>query len=229
MKNLGHIWIVLILSSCELFTAPDETLNPQTGEVTQISFPDLTLKAPNPYIFIAGEEEYIEPGAAATLGPEDISDQIVISGEVDSNVPGLYEIEYAVSVINDLGNASTVTDIRNVVVLYEDLSDVDLSGNYQSTGDFFGPETSEQLMTVTKVADGHFTASDIMGFPDADQPGTIFYLGQGVGKLARVQAANSIFGLTIIGDVAVVPGSELIIDLSFPDIMFGFQAPWIKE
>ncbi len=228
MKYSRYIPIAIVLSGCELFIAPDDTLNPQTGEVTQISYPNLVLKGPDPYIFIAGEDEYIEPGASATLGPEDISDEIVISGQVNSNVPGLYEVEYAVSVINELGNPSTVLDFRNVVVLFEDVSDVDLSGTYQSTGDFFGPETSEQLMKITKVANGHFAATDVMAFPDADQAGTIFYLGQGVSKLATIPASSSIFGLIITGDITI-SDPELIINLWFPEIQFGIPAPWTKQ
>src|SRR5699024_5665893 len=86
------------------------TVEEETEE--DITEPVITLNGDNPMELEVGET-YQEPGATAEDDVDgDISDNIEISGEVDTEEPGEYEITY--TVVNEAGNEVTVT--RTVIV-----------------------------------------------------------------------------------------------------------------
>jgi len=157
MKLTYRLFALFVLAvaftGCEYFKAPETTLNVQTGE---IKFPAIALNGEQLITFEAGTGEYVEEGAVATLGAEDISEDIVITGTVDSNTPGVYAINYFVETINSLGQPSTAQVNRLVLVTSEDLTDVDLSGPYQGSG--FG----NQVATVTKLQTGWYHIDKIL-------------------------------------------------------------------
>src|SRR5699024_907292 len=75
--------------------------------------PVITLNGDNPIELEVGEE-YAEPGATAEDDVDgDVTDFIQISGEVNTNEPGEYEVVYTVS--DAAGNKTTETRIVNVV------------------------------------------------------------------------------------------------------------------
>src|SRR5699024_8442232 len=87
------------------------TVEVEEEEVDEVA-PEITLNGDNPMELEVGET-YQEPGATAEDGVDgDISDNIEISGEVDTEEPGEYEITY--TVVNEAGNEVTVT--RTVIV-----------------------------------------------------------------------------------------------------------------
>ena len=208
------------------FEPTEDTLNPQTGV---IKYPSISLNGDNPVIFVAGEGDYTEQGAIATLGVDDISGQMTITGSVDSNVPGLYIIEYSVSTINSIGTESEVTEFRSIAVLHEDVSDVDLSGNYTSTSSFFGPDSQGQKMTISKVDNAYYFATDIFTLPDTDVPGFFFFLGQNEGVLETIPTANSAIGFRIEGQMQITPDSLVVFNLDLPEIGFSVSLSWEIE
>ena len=157
MKYISKLIIVVVLAlfftGCEYFKAPETTLNVQTGE---IKFPAIALNGDPLITFEVGTGTYEEQGAIASLGAEDISEDIVITGSVDSNTPGVYAINYLVSTINSLGQPGNATVNRFVLVTSEDLTDVDLSGLYQGSG--FGT----QIATVTKLSTGWYHIDKVL-------------------------------------------------------------------
>ena len=78
------------------------------------SHPTMTLKGESKVTLEAGSE-YSDQGAAATdVGDGDLSEAIKVSGEVDSNKPGTYELKYDVK---DSAGNEAVTITRTVVVV----------------------------------------------------------------------------------------------------------------
>ncbi len=123
-----------------------------------IRYPSITLNEGDAYTVIAGGGTFEDPGAVALLGEEDISDEIIVDGNVDTSTPGVYPVNYTVSVENEIGEQSTVTETRFVIVTSEDISDVDLSGDYIGTGFSANPAT----VHVTKLADGWYNIPDVL-------------------------------------------------------------------
>lgn len=156
MKTLIKIFYVIplacVISACERDLASEGIAE------GIIRYPAITLNEGEAFTVVAGGGEFEDPGAVALLGEDDISDQIVVTGEVDTSTPGVYPINYTVSVENEIGEQSTVTETRFVIVTSEDLSDVDLSGDYIGTGFAANPIT----VHVTKLADGWYNIPDVL-------------------------------------------------------------------
>jgi hypothetical protein len=99
-------------------------------------------------------------GAVALLGTDDISGEIQIEGAdaIDTSTPGIYPVNYSVTITTELGEESTVTQTRYVLVTSEDVSGVDLSGEYIGTGFSANPST----VTVTKLGNGWYSIPDVL-------------------------------------------------------------------
>lgn len=75
--------------------------------------PELTLNGPT-HLEIKSKDDYEEAGATATDGIfGDLSDQIVIEGEVDSGIPGEYELLYYV--VNEADQSATARRIVTII------------------------------------------------------------------------------------------------------------------
>jgi hypothetical protein len=152
MKYLKYTFIILglgLLASCEYIESPDSTANVSSGFIT---FPALTLEGES-FILLNVGASYEDPGYTATLGVDDITDQVDVTGDaVDTGKPGYYVVRYSVSTTNELGNDQTVTVLREIIVQGGDVDDLDLSGQYQGAG--FG----SSIVTVAKIGRGLYTA-----------------------------------------------------------------------
>jgi len=106
---------------------------------------------------------YIELGYSASEEGEDVTDAISVSGSVDSQNPGLYELEY--SFTNKDGFASSVT--RTVAVCDQSIT-TDISGSYilqrgsyrNYNGDIV--PFDGYTVRVTKAAPGIFYVNDML-------------------------------------------------------------------
>jgi hypothetical protein len=116
--------------SCEYFQTQDVTADVQEGFIT---FPSLGLLGANQLAINVGEA-FEDPGFEATLGQEDVADRVEVTGTVDATTPGVYPINYSLSVTNELDELSTVTATRFVSVVNEEIDEVDLSGVYTGDG-----------------------------------------------------------------------------------------------
>jgi hypothetical protein len=125
-----------------------------------IRFPSITLNQGASLVLVQNQDSYVELGATALLGADDISNELLIEGveDVDISTPGVYPVTYSVTVTNELGTQSTVSQVRYVVVATEDVSTIDLSGNYIGTGFSANPAT----MAVTKIGDGLYSIPDVL-------------------------------------------------------------------
>ena len=81
--------------------------------VTRITYyPILTIEGESSMLVDKGTA-YVEPGYAAELNGNDVTDEVVVSSNVDVNTSGIYAVTY--SIANEDGFSSTVT--REVIVL----------------------------------------------------------------------------------------------------------------
>ncbi|MEI3612307.1 immunoglobulin-like domain-containing protein [Pseudogracilibacillus sp. SO30301A] len=109
-------------------TAGNEAKEIRIVNVVDKTAPVITLKGDNPLELEVGQE-YVEPGATATDNVDgDVTELIKISGEVNTEEPGEYEVVYTVS--DAAGNRATETRIVHVVET-EDPGD----GNGEDPGD----------------------------------------------------------------------------------------------
>lgn len=96
---------------------PDEDLTIASIPIDHEA-PVITLKGDNPVIVEQGDP-YVEPGATATDNIDgDLTDQIEISGDVDTSKIGTYTVTYTVS--DSVGNVTTVERTVNVVEPFGD-------------------------------------------------------------------------------------------------------------
>lgn len=151
--------------------------------------------------------EYTEEGCTATLRGEDCTDKINISGEVDTNTPGLYYITYSYTNVDGY-----YTSIQRTVAVCDPSITTDLSGSYlvaegtnRATINVETGEVTAKVafsgygITITKLAPGLFSVSDFMGGYYAQRAG----YGSSYAMQANIQllADNSIGLLT-----SYVPG-----------------------
>ena len=155
MKLLKYTFVFLVFGmmySCELVESPNDTENVSEGFIT---FPALTLEGSS-FILLDVGGDYSDPGYKASLGTDDITDQVVVSGDVDPNTPGLYPVNYSVETTNELGNDQTVVVTRSILVQDPAVEAVDLSGSYQGSG--FGSD----IATVVKTGLGQYTCDKLL-------------------------------------------------------------------
>lgn len=150
MKNIKYLFFILLavaVSSCEYFESPDETVAVRKGFIT---YPAITLNG-DQYVTVQAGSDYEDPGVVATLGTEDISGDVLVTGEVDPNTPGMYVLTYSVSIVNELDEEASVSQQRYVAVISESVKDLDLSGTYNGDGTAVAG-TWTQMGTVTPVS-----------------------------------------------------------------------------
>jgi hypothetical protein len=126
MKKLMMLLLspMLFLAACNKepdFTYPEGTV----GSSKIIYYPTIAIKGERLIIIDQGTP-YTDSGAVAELNGESV--EPVVTGSVDTNTPGVYELDYSAS--NPEG--FSVTDFRTVVVLSTDeqVSSNDFSGSY---------------------------------------------------------------------------------------------------
>ena len=133
MSHIKYLFFLILagsIVSCEFLESPDGTANVSEGFIT---FPSITING-DQFITIVAGTPFEDPGAVAMLGTEDITDRMEVSDVVDFNTPGVYILDYSVSVINELDEQSSVTQTRYVAVISESVNGIDFSGQYNGDG-----------------------------------------------------------------------------------------------
>ena len=155
MKNLiTNLFLLLVLvfafSSCE----KEDSLGIASGIQ---DFPQISLLGDQLMIVEFGTN-YEDPGAVAILGEEDLTDQILVDGDVDDTEPGVYFVEYSVSIITALETEETVSEIRTVLIATPEALSDDLSGDY-----FYFDNPSWPIAEVNFVAPGIYSLVNFVG------------------------------------------------------------------
>lgn len=146
---------------------------------------------------------YTDPGYTATEGTEDVTSKVVVGGdEVDGNTVGVYNVTYSAANIDGFSSSTS----RRVLV-YDPSITTDISGTYtvESAQRFrFSTEAttgySGNEVTVTKLANGMFAFSDMLGGYYAQKPNN-YGSSYAMSGTAKLNADNTLELLT-----SYVPG-----------------------
>ena len=157
-KNILYSMILVLTtmfaSSC---------VNDSTEGLTSITYyPTLTLEGES---FVVAEKgtAFQDPGYLATLQGEDVTDQVEITSNINTNQSGLYSISY--KIVNEDGFAKTAS--RQVLVV--DPNDP-IEGVYYTTSDSYrnsgGKITvygASYMLYILSNSDGTYTINDMLG------------------------------------------------------------------
>ncbi|MDQ1769652.1 DUF5011 domain-containing protein [Labilibaculum sp. A4] len=192
MKKILYISLLAIIT---LFSACDDK---ETEDISRITyFPDFTLEGGQFYRHEMGTA-YTEPGVVAMEGENELT--VTTTGEVDSNVPGLYEIVYSATNVD--GFIGTIS--RYVIVTDEiDDSAVNLSGEYE----LVNSSLVIFSVPVKKKDAGYYNMGSLYGYEEtygAQYTMPIRFVYVRAGEIALVPLVD-IFGyhLTATGTVSV--------------------------
>ncbi len=192
MKKILYISLLAIIT---LFSACDDK---ETEDISRITyFPDFTLEGGQFYRHEMGTA-YTEPGVVAMEGENELT--VTTTGEVDSNVPGLYEIVYSATNVD--GFIGTIS--RYVIVTDEiDDSAVNLSGEYE----LVNSSLVIFSVPVKKKDAGYYNMGSLYGYEEtygAQYTMPIRFVYVRTGEIALVPLVD-IFGyhLTATGTVSV--------------------------
>lgn len=119
----------------------------KVGHSTVVFFPTIETNGERLVILNVGDS-YTDEGATAILNQA--SADYTTTGSFDTNVPGVYVIQYETK--NEQGFG--VTDFRTVVVIGDDVTGNDFSGTYAR---YVDGAPNGQTSTWTKVANGVYT------------------------------------------------------------------------
>jgi Domain of unknown function (DUF5011) len=202
MKNIVKTLFltgIVVLASCE----NDESENIAKGV---IRYPSIVLEGEDPLVLEAGGT-FTDPGAKAFLGTDDITTELESESNVDVNTPGVYQVSYTVSTVNELGQESTVSLNRTVSVTDGDVSGVDISGTYRRDNN-----PANALVTVTKIKNGVFQSDNLRGSATNQVVARIYAIG---GNNLVVPITNSVFGR--LQGTGTIAGSNFSYTLTFLD------------
>ena len=96
-----------------------------------------------------------DPGCVATMGGEDVSDQIQVNSNVDTSKPGFYSVNYVV--YNDDGFPASAS--RTVMVVDPN----NFAGVYLGESQYGSRHYYNAPINITKRADGTYLIDDIAG------------------------------------------------------------------
>lgn len=149
MKKI--IYSLLVLMSLLTFSSCGETSD-DLSVVTY--FATLQLEGETLLTIPVGES-YTEPGYVATEGDADITDRVVVSGTVDTDVPGYYVLTYSVANMDGF----SVSQTRRVLVVDSN----NFASAYLAESQFGSRHYTDAPVVITQNADGTYTIDDILG------------------------------------------------------------------
>lgn len=106
------------------------------------------------YVVLQKGVPYVEPGVTAMANEQSVD--VVISGTVDENTPGVYYINY--SAVNADGYSASTQ--RKVRVIEYGTDNVDISGTYDGIR---VSKLAGGVVTITKIGEGVYEVDDILG------------------------------------------------------------------
>lgn len=104
---------------------------------------------------------YVDPGYVAMEGDEDVTDNVKVTGEVNSNKPGFYTLNY--SAVNKDGFSKSVS---RTVIVYDPNNTMEVAGDYTSDVTRRAPYDnafSGLSVSMSKFLPGIFHVSDLLG------------------------------------------------------------------
>ncbi|WP_300725830.1 BT_2262 family domain-containing protein [uncultured Bacteroides sp.] len=155
------IYSLMLLCFTLGFTACEDETSQDTSKITYYATLDLQGETT---LFWELGKEYVEPGYYAELQGEDVTDQVVVKGEVDVNTPGIYPLTYVITNVDGF----SVTKSRTVMVA--DITPSPIASGFwtassDSYRDYNGQTSygSEFQVIILQTAPGKFYISDFLG------------------------------------------------------------------
>jgi len=133
------------------FTSCDEETSAGLTSITY--YPVIELTGGD--VAIALGENYVEPGAVATLNGEDVSDQMEVTNDIDNSQVGLYHVNY--SAVNSDGFSAS--ESRNVYVINEG----SIATIYRSECQYGSRHYYDLPIQIYDNGDGTYEVEDILG------------------------------------------------------------------
>lgn len=129
--------------------------NKDSEGLTKITTYALIELTDGPYISVNKGTTFVDPGFTATMGSEDVSGNVEISGTVDTSKCGFYTITY--SVVNPDGFPASAT--RTVAVVDRN----SFASAYYARCKYGAREYSNLKIMITDNGDGTYHISDLSG------------------------------------------------------------------
>lgn len=159
MKKL--IYSLMLLCCIIGFTSCEDPTSQDTSKITY--YATLELKGEATMFWTLGET-FQDPGYMAEMQGEDVTDQVIVKGEVDVNTPGIYQLTYVIT--NEDG--FSVTDSRTVMVADTTPSPI-TSATWTITADSYRDYSgitaygAEYPIVILQTEPGKFYVSDFLG------------------------------------------------------------------
>lgn len=144
---------VLMLVSCDLLPRPDAEKD-SYGLTGMTYYADIQLNGDNPYVVSLGEP-FVDPGYTATLQGKDVTSQVIVNSNVNTETFGVYSVTY--NVVNPDGFTYLV--VRDVYVLNPGHIDNLYVSNCRMGNNNFKNIT----IVINKVREGVYEIEDLCG------------------------------------------------------------------
>ena len=152
MKKILLYSLMLGLSTVGMVSCNDS--EDQLTDTRVTHFAELTLLG-DKYIEINAGDPYTEPGFTATENGEDISSRVVITGQVDPNVGGIYNPVYTVSNVDGFA----VSDSRTVMVFDKN----SIVSAYFGESQYGSRHYFDAPISISSLGGNRYLINDILG------------------------------------------------------------------
>jgi hypothetical protein len=161
IKILFPVILTVIITACDKWD--------DTADISHVSYlPEFEMTGGEFLSVIRDSAGFRLPPIRVTVQGKDVS-WYYVNNYYDVTTPGVYILTYYAE--NDEGFSKTAD--RILAVTNEDVTDNDLSGDFESST--FGPVE----MRITRVdSRGLYKCEDVLGFPGAPMPGRIVDIGE---------------------------------------------------
>ena len=124
-----------------------------------------TIELEGGTVIVAKGSQYVEPGYTSIMGGEDVSDEVVVSGSVDTSTHGVYTLTYTTKKNEDGFGASAS---RKVIVLdmsspVEGIYLVDGANSYRDYNGQVAYNRSNLEILILDNYDGTYHVEDLIG------------------------------------------------------------------
>ncbi len=152
MKKNIFLAALFALAVPTLFTNCDDDESEGLSRITYYAILELNG---DQYISTPVGQPFNDPGCVATMGGEDVSDQIVTTGSVNTNALGFYTINY--SVVNPDGFSASAS--RNVAVVDKN----NFASTYWGESQYGSRHYYNAPIEIQSLGGNSYMISDILG------------------------------------------------------------------
>lgn len=199
----GLVATIVALQGCEKLDSE--------GVSFETQFVDIELNG-DAYMSVVVGGEFVDEGAVAKEGEEE--KEVTVSGNVNVNAVGVYELKY--SAVNKDGYPGSATRTVAVIPTAEEAG-VNIAGNYRYNG-------GSQIAEITKYAPGFYYMNNIWGPNDIP-----CYILTSDGKDLLLPLTNTLYGR--VRGSGTLTGNALALTVSLLDQGGLIDVPrnWTKQ